>query len=112
MKEADEAGGQREGAGGCREWGSGSDMPTSGRAEEGGDRHGASSGEAWERDHRARASAGPWDRDRSKPWCPVGSADAVEELRDRNVEATSEAHENANAGVALGPLDAPHVKAY
>jgi len=40
----------------------------------------------------------------------VASANAVEQTGDRNVEATSKTHENADAWVTLGALDATHVR--
>lgn len=39
-----------------------------------------------------------------------GSADAVEQACERYVEATGEAHEDANAGIPLGAFDAPYVR--
>jgi len=36
--------------------------------------------------------------------------EAVEQTRDRNVQATGEAHENADTGVALGAFDASDVR--
>jgi len=43
-------------------------------------------------------------------WRSAGSADAVEQVREGHVEAAGEADEDADAGIALGAFDAPHVR--